>query len=86
MRVYRLFVPLAATLLMAAASPSQITTAATRCGLAAGDLAWTSLDATTISIKSMSPTADPKKMLCFGKWLRENGIRMGLLGRPVDPD
>lgn len=86
MRVVRLFAPLAAILLTAAASPAQIATAATRCGLAADDLAWKSLDATTLAITRMSPTADPKKRLCFGKWLRDNGIRMGLLGKPVDPD
>lgn len=86
MRVYRLLAPLAAILLIGAASPSQIVTAATRCGLAVDDLAWKSLDATTLAITRMSPTADAKKRLCFGKWLRDNGIRMGLLGRPVDPD
>lgn len=86
MRIYRLVAPIAGALLMAAASPSQIATAATSCGLTADDLAWKSLDPTTLAITRMSPTADPKKRLCFGKWLRDNGIRMGLLGRPVDPD
>lgn len=86
MKIYRLGLSLAALLLTAAASPSQIAKAATGCGLAADDLAWTSLDATTLSITRVNPKADPKKMLCFGKWLRDNGIRMGLLGRPVDPD
>ena len=86
MKARHLFVPLAALLLTAAASPSQIAQAATRCGLTAGDLAWKSLDATTLSITRINPDADPKKRLCFGKWLRDNGIRMGLLGNAVDPD
>jgi hypothetical protein len=82
----RLLVPLAAMMLIGAASPSEIAAAASRCDLAATDIVWQSIDATTVSISRISPDADRKKLLCFGKWLRDNGVRMGLLGRPAEPE
>lgn len=82
----RLFVPVAALMLIGAASPPEIAAAASRCELAANDIAWQSVDATTLSVTRISPAADRKKLLCFGKWLRDNGVRMGLLGRPADPE
>ncbi|MDO9489825.1 MAG: hypothetical protein Q7J32_15725 [Sphingomonadaceae bacterium] len=86
MKALHLLVPLAAVMLIGAASPSAIAAAASRCDLAAGDIAWQSVDATTLSITKISPGADRQKLLCFGKWLRDNGVRMGMLSRPADPD
>lgn len=84
MKTLHLLVPFAALLLIGAASPSEIAAAANRCDLAADDMAWQPVDATTLSITRISPGADRKKLLCFGKWLRDNGVRTGLLGRPDD--
>ncbi len=86
MKSRHLLLPLAAVTLIGAASPADIAGAASRCQLAPGDLAWTSIDATTVSITRISPDADRQKLLCFGKWLRDHGVRMGLLGRPADPE
>ena len=71
---------------LAAATPSAIDAAAATCGLAKGDVTWQQLDAKTLSLTRISPTIDSKKFLCFGKWLKDQGIRTAVLHTPNPTD
>ncbi len=79
-------IALLATAALSIATPAAIDAAATTCGLAKSDLSWQQVDAKTLSLTKISPTIDSKKFLCFGKWLKDQGIRTAVLHTPNPTD
>ncbi|MFC3712834.1 hypothetical protein ACFOMD_09650 [Sphingoaurantiacus capsulatus] len=78
-------ITLLASAALTIATPSAIDAAAVTCGLAKSDLSWTQIEPKTLSLTRISPTIDSKKFLCFGKWLKDQGIRTAVLSAPLDP-